>query len=442
MRKQRRIWPLIIGILGVLLVAGSFVFRAIAETSLVKYPDDVDETPVYQGTVTLHVDPATAAPLDSPKEYPLEVRRHIQVVESTSELAVVKETIDLKAEGLFDSVQENQYVMDRKEMVNVQDPRAYAYLPENVVDRSPDYRLNFPLDNELKPYPVYLNEAQITYQAQPDPATPSGTVEDIDVHNFVADVPYAPVTEAYLGTLDNALPQKLPRELSLTQLAPLLAKSGIDIQKLLPALLPALSPADQQLVGQLAQQPVKLVYQIRNKGSDSVDQSTGAIVQLKDVEQSFAASPDPEVLPVLQGLLGRYPQVAGVSDALTNLQKLAAAPIPIFDNKFSQTPASVTDIAKTVKDTGNLKTFAEDTLPLILLIAGIVLAVVGFGLFVFWPKRVAVAGSPPPSVAGGPAGSADGKSAEVGATRDTTDPAPTDGSMEPPPAPPPGGPAP
>ena len=170
MAKRRRIWALVLGILGVLLVLGSFLWRSLASDALVKYPDDVDETPVYTGTVTLYVDPATAAPLPAPQEVPLEVRRHVQVTESTSELAVVHETLNLTATGLFDAVQENQYVMDRKTMLNVADDRAWAFDAANVVDRSGAYRLNFPLDNQSIPYPIYLNETQTTYQAMPDSA--------------------------------------------------------------------------------------------------------------------------------------------------------------------------------------------------------------------------------------------------------------------------------
>jgi hypothetical protein len=76
-----------------------------------------------------------------------------------------------------------------------------------------------------------------------------------------------------------------------------------------------------------------------------------------------------------------------VPEALGNVAELAAEPSEIFDNEFSQTPESVADIADSVRDLRDLKSAAEDTIPLVLLIAGIVVALVGFGLFLFWPKR-------------------------------------------------------
>jgi hypothetical protein len=387
MAKKRRIWALVLGIVGILLVIGSFLWRSLATDQLVKYPDDVDETPVYTGTLTLYVDPATAAPLPTPQEVPLEVRRHVQVVESTSELAVVHETLNLSAAPLIEAVQENQYVMDRKTMLNVADDRAWAFDQNNVVDRSGAYRLNFPLDNESVPYPIYLNETETTYDATPDEAQPTGTIEGLDVHNFQAQVPYTPVTETYLAALDTALPQPLPRELGLEQLNPLLAAAGIDIPGLLPALLPALNEADRETIIGLAQQPVKLQYLLRNSGEDSVEVNTGGIVEVRNVEQNFAAAPDPALVPQLNDLLGRYTQVPGVSEAIENLGKLAAEPIKIFDNRFTQTPESITEIAGSVRDLRDLKSTAEETVPLVLLIAGIVLGVVGLGIFAFWPKR-------------------------------------------------------
>jgi hypothetical protein len=272
-------------------------------------------------------------------------------------------------------------------MLNVADDRAWAFDAANVVDRSGAYRLNFPLDNESIPYPIFLNETQTTYQAMPDSAQPTGTIEGLDVHSFKADVPYTPVTDTYLTALDAALPQPLPRELGLEQLTPLLAAAGVDIQGLLPALLPALNEADRGTILALAQQPVKLQYLLRNVGEDSVEVSTGGIVEVRNVEQNFAAAPDPALVPQLSDLLGRYTQVGGVPEALENLGKLAAEPIKIFDNKFSQTPEPVADIAGSVRDLRDLKSAAEDTIPLVLLIAGIVVALVGFGLFLFWPKR-------------------------------------------------------
>ncbi len=299
-------------------------------------------------------------------------------------LTVVGENIDLDAQGLFKLTQQNQYVMDRRKMVNVADDRAWAYDPANKVDRSGAYRLNFPLDTKAQPYPIYNNETQTTYQVKP-----SGRdhIEGIDVYNFLADVEYRPVTAAYLATLDKALPKPLPRQLTAAQLAPLLASRGIDLQTVLINLLPRLAPAELPLIQGLVSTPVKVQYVLSNKGSDAVDRSTGGIVDVRNVQQRFAAVPDPTLVPKLEALLAKYTSVPGVTDVANKLKTLASNPIPIFDNTFSQTPASVKDIASTVNDNRDMKKLAEDTIPLILLVVGIVLAVIGIVLIAI-PKRV------------------------------------------------------
>lgn len=454
MQKRHRWWTLIVAAVGVLLIVGSFVWTAVAVPKLVKYPSDVDETPLYKGTVTLYVDPATTAPLDPPKEFPLEVSRNVKTVESSSDLAVVKETANLKATGLFEGVQEQQYVMNRRSMQNVKDDRAWAFNPTNVVDRSPNYRINFPLDNKAVTTPIYSNEQNSTYDANPDPAGSSGTIEGLSVHKFVADFGYKPATDAYLASLDASLPTPLPRELKLDQLIPLLKTAGIDISALLPKLLPVLSPEDSAVVQQLAQQPVKLVYLFKGSGADAAEVGTGGIVEVRDVTQTLAAAPDPELLPKLSDLLGRYTQVEGVPEAITNLQKLAAEPIKVFENKFSQTPESVKEIAASVQDLADQKNLAENTVPMVMWIVGAVLAVAGLALFFLWrkaPKAVTAAAGVPAAAAAPVAAAAAPvvPDPQAPAVSDTPPPAsppappappePAGGSMEPPPDPPPGG---
>jgi hypothetical protein len=448
-RGKRRIWTLVIGIIGLLLVAGSFIWRSAVVDKLVIYPDDVDETPIYEGEVTLHVDPVSTAPLDPPRTFPLRVERHIQAVteETTSSTVVVKETIRLAAEGLFEGVEENQYVMNRETVQNLADPRAFAYDPANVVDRSGLYRIQFPFDTQEQPYPIYVNETGKSYDA-----TPSGTgeIEGLSVINFAADLGYEPASEPYLVNLDKALGTPLPRELTLDKLNPLLATAGIDIPALLPALLPALSEADREIVLGLAQRPVPLVYLFKASGSDAVEPSTGSIVEVRDLVQTVAAAPDPSVLPVLQDLLSRYTQVAGIPAALEALQRLAAEPIVLFENRFTQTEASIADIASTVSENADQKNLAENTIPNILLIAGIVLAVAGFALFAFWkkpsrgsePEKAAVSAAQATSAPIGPSEPADeGAPVTESPLADgrPTGEAPAGGSMETPPAEPPGG---
>jgi hypothetical protein len=372
---MRRIIGIVLAVLGVLAFVGSFVWRSKAEPKLIRYPTDVDETPQYTGTVTIYLDPKTYAPLATPIDAPLSVSRHIQALgdQSSNARVVLSEQIKLNAEGQFSGDLDSQYVMNRKTMRNVNDDRAWAFSPDDKVDRSPAYRLAFPFDTPTKPYQIYKNEVATTYTAQP---AGEGEVEGLKVKNFAADQSTPlPISPAYFTALNKITP--LPTELTLDQLKPILKTAGIDIDALLQALLPSLAPEDTQTLLALAAQPIKLQYLYTFSGSDSVEPSTGSIVEVRDVVETLYATPDPTVLPTLTGVLDKYPTVQAAVEASSALGKLATNPIKVFENKFSQTPESVADIASTVKDKKSQKHLAESTIPNGLFVIGIVLAVVG-----------------------------------------------------------------
>ncbi len=382
---SRRTVGVVLTALGVVGIAGSFVWKDVAEPKLVKYPTDVDETPAYSGTVKLYLDPASYAPLDPPIEAPLTVSRHIEAQgsESSDSLVVVAETIDLEAEGQFSGELKAQYVMDRSEIYNVKDGRAWAFTPDNVVDRSPAFRLAFPFDTPAVPTLIYKNEVGTTYLANP---AGSGEVGGLNVINFTADqAKPLPVSPAYLTALNALTP--LPSTLTLEQLKPILKGVGLDIDVLLPALLPNLTPEDTAMLVDLASKPVKLEYLFSFAGADSVEPSTGSIVEVRDVVETLYASPDPAVLDTLRQVLGRYPAVPPAVDGLAALEKLAASPTKVFENSFSQTPESVADIVSTVKDAKSKKQLAQTTVPNGLLIGGIVLAVIGLLLALLGRRR-------------------------------------------------------
>src|SRR5262245_49824700 len=165
---SRRIVGIVLTVIGVVGIVGSFVWKDVAEPKLVKFPTDLDVTPAYEGTVTIFLDPKTYAPLDPPLVVPLKVSRHLEALgdESSSSRVVVSEKINLTAEGQFTGELDAQYVMDRTKINNVADDRAWAFTPDNVVDRSPAFRLAFPFDTKAEPALIYKNEIAGTYMDQ------------------------------------------------------------------------------------------------------------------------------------------------------------------------------------------------------------------------------------------------------------------------------------
>ena len=206
---------------GVGFLVISLLWLVFAVPALVRYPLDVDATPIYEGKFTLFVDANTFAPLDTPQVLPLKVTRHIDALGSKSSYSkvVVSEKIDFDAGGQFSQKQDNQYVMDRRSMKNVQSDDAYAFTSDNVVDRSPAFRLNFPLDTDANSeYLIYKNETASTYTAGPDPVEPKLEVDGLHLVAFAASSKPTPISPAYIALLSQSVP--LPKTLTITQLDP------------------------------------------------------------------------------------------------------------------------------------------------------------------------------------------------------------------------------
>jgi hypothetical protein len=385
MARRRRFPRIALALAGGLVIA-ALIWWAFGVSALVKYPTDLDVNPRYEGTFSLHVDPTTAAPLATPLEQPLTIDRQIRAVgdESGADTVVVKETIAQKAGSLVDTTQTNVYVMDRKTLENLADDRAYAFAPENVVDRAGAYRLNLPFDTSRdETYPIYKNEIDATYQMRPNTADPTTDEEGLKLANFVAAVDEAPLSEAYLTELRKTVP--LPEAMTLDQLKPQLQQYGLNVDTLLTALAPSLTAADFAALGELAANPIPLRYVISFEGRAAVEQTTGAEVDV-GVAERIGARPELTALPELQALLGRYPDVPEAVTALAALDEMVAAPAPLlFEYRYDQTPASVADIADEVTSMRRQILLAKVYLPVGLLIAALLSLVVG--LLVYRRRR-------------------------------------------------------
>ena len=363
----------IVGAVGIALVAVALLWWAAAVPRLVKYPTDIDASPQYKGTFTVYVDPASAAPLATPLQVPLTIDRHIKAngSQSGADRVLVDETIDLHAGTLVNTTQHNVYVMDRSTLANVADPRAYAFDPANVVDRSGAYRLNLPFDTSTSnSYPIYKNEIAATYQMQGDSSQPTTREAGLDLQRFVTSVSDAPLSAAYVNELSKAVP--LPSTLTLDQLKPQLKQMGVDVDALLAAMTPYLTPDDLATLMQIAGNPIGLKYVASFEGNAAVEPTTGAEVDV-GVKETVGAHPVMPDLPALQTILTHYPNVPEAKTASDALAKLSTAPaVSLFSYDYQQTPESVADIGGQVSSMRNQIRLVRIYIPYGLLFLGII----------------------------------------------------------------------
>lgn len=363
------------------LLVGALVWLLAGVPALVKYPTDVSVSPRYTGTFDVLVNPTTYAPLPEPTRLPLTIDRQIRVVDSSASRAVVAETIQQKAGTLVDSTQRNQYVIDRRTLKNVKDPRAWAFEPSNVVDRSGTYRLNLPFDTKSDgTYPIWKNEFGSPYEMRGVPGDSTSLREGLTLQNHRASATDVPITDAYFEELTTSLP--LPTSLTLDQLKPQLAAAGFDVDTVLATLLAKLSPADAATLATLAAKPIPLQYVMSFDGHASVEPRTGAEVVVGATE-SLGTRPSSPDLPAIQAILQKYRQVPEAVTAATALDKLAASSIPIVSYTYEQTPASVRAVAAQVTDLRRQVILATVWVPSLLAgLAGVALLVGAWS----WPR--------------------------------------------------------
>lgn len=372
MAAARRTFKLAIGG-GALFVVAALLWWLVAVPALVKYPSDLDVTPRYEGTLSLFVNPANGGSLATPQKLPLTIERHLEAQgdETGASRVVVKETITQKAGTVLSAVEHNSYVMDRRSMENVADPRAYAFAPQNVVDRSGAYRLQLPMgtDGDGK-YQVYKNETGASYPLIGDAKDATTEVEGLTLSNFNASAKDVPLSAAYLAGLRKILP--LPTEVTFEQLKPQLAAAGIDFDKTLAGVVAVMSAEDRAaLLGAMAK-PLKMQYLSSFEGRVAVEPRTGTEVDIVGITETISARPVIENFDQLQGLLTKYISEPAIQAAVPALTTLASAPAsPLFKYDYTQTAASVADIAAEAKDMQGQIALAERWVPISLLVVGL-----------------------------------------------------------------------
>jgi hypothetical protein len=288
---------------------------------------------------------------------------------------VVQETIQQHAGDLVNTTQTNVYVIDRSTMENVDDARAYAFDPSNVVDRAGTYRVNLPFGTDPNgTYEIYSNDIAGTYEMRADTTTPVVDEAGLELRNYGGSVVNEPMDPAYFEELSGSVP--LPTSMTLDELKPQLLAMGIDVDAIVAAISPVITAEDMAALVAATGEPIELAYFVSFDGRAAIETTTGAQVHVSATE-SVSAQPQLTALPVLAEVLGRYPQVPAAVEATAALEALAAAPpTPLFEYTYDQTPASVEDVAGTVASLRTQVRVAKMWLPLGLLVAAVLVLVV------------------------------------------------------------------
>jgi hypothetical protein len=377
-RPRGRFGKVLIAVGVLLIVLGVIAVYALPALA-VKYPGGpLNKTAHAQGTFTLYIDPASAAPLPTPQKLPLDIKRNLHVIETDGSRAVVQENDveqigDLKPQDL-----QQRYVLDRKSLKDVADDRAWAYTPSNKIDRSPAYSINLPFSSGKGPYQVWKNESGVSY-----PFTKTGSVKQagVSLYRYQGSLTAAPAQGYYIDQLAS---QGIPKSLTPVQAAAQLKAQGADPALLESAVLPSLAAVDRSTAQAILAQNVPLNYTIDVHTSFLVEPKTGAIVGLEQINQTLYATPDIKGIGRIQTILNKpqYAKNAVIQSAAGVIGKLVQHPprSRIFNITYSQLPASVNDLATFAKGRAAKITLAKVSLPSAIGGAGVVVMLIGLGV--------------------------------------------------------------
>ncbi len=364
-------WSIAAACVGALLVAGAVVFRTVGAPTLVRFPLDLDETAHYTGTAVTYVDPATLLPLAQPKREPVQISRHVKVVSGTFSRAVIDETVTITTGGTT-NIETYQYVIDRRSMQMVSDPRQYAFGdPKAIMHAAGAYRVNFAMGTKAK-------GSYLAYIPEEDALSPMHLVEGPHHHS---DAPVAvidfsskrdgPVAPYYLAHLKA---MGLPMEVSAAQLAPVLLADGIDVNKALADVGPRLRPAESALITSTLAKAVPLRYFFLSDGLVSIEPKTGALIDVHTQQQGVAVQPDLSGASALQPLLNRYASIPSVKALSDGLAALAKRPPQVAESyTYTQTVASSLAVTKVAQDQARKANLVNVRLPWATAAVGLVL---------------------------------------------------------------------
>jgi hypothetical protein len=389
------------GIIGVVLIVVAIVWWVVLAPSLTKLPSDLDVKMDFEGTLTKYLDPATGQSLPAGQEVaiPFTVLRTFASVSDkyTSEVAVCTDTILMTAGGQESPASITQYALDRETRKCVESAENWAYSPQIVMDaRVGKYGPIFPGGLKVgETLPAFFNDVNTAFDIKVaekiDNYEGLGiTAIKIDATRPAAEY-YPPVAQAVLSS------QGLPMEITFAQLSAKLKAQGLDIDALMAAMLTVASPEDMQALQTLAQQPIKLIYKQESGDAIFVEAKTGATVGA-DFDRTTTMEVDTSSLLGAFAIIGKYATDPTVGPAITAAMaaapQLAQAPATkVFNQSMSIIPTSNETLAKDAQKKASLLDYVNMWIPLIVVIVGALLLIVG-GFLLFKPRKVTTPATP------------------------------------------------
>ncbi len=354
MQSRSRLWLVVsLGVLGLLCLAAAGILKWAVVPNGAKLPSDENATRQYDGTAKILLNPQALSTGDLSTallaNVPVAATRNVKTVATSGGVAQVQDTRTLTtANGQPLGTTQASYAVDRKTLEATSD-----HPSDWQVTAAKGLTVSWPIGAEKKDYTGWVQETQTTTTLK---YLRQETKQGLTTYVYQATTQPAPIKDPQvLSALPTALPASALQALS--------------------SLLP-LPPAVKALLPQLTQ-PVPVSYTYQVNSTYWVEPTTGLVVdtQREDIRAASLS-------------------VAG---------QTVVSGFRVFDVATAFTSASVASAASDAKDNKNTIDLYSSTLPLILLIVGIVALLAAAVVFLLSrrsPQPPDADTTPPPAMAG------------------------------------------
>jgi hypothetical protein len=323
--------------LGLVLIVAALVVRFVILPGQAQWPDDVDSTRTYDGTLHVMLNPTALETMDLAnlflRDVPITNSRHVTTEEVKGNKAIVREVAKMNGPG-GQEIQgsDTWYAIDRKTMKAISTADASDLANSDKVRDREGLVIGFPIGTAKKEYDGWSSDLQTTLKVNYVREEERG---GLDTYVFESSSPPREIVDPeMLANFPAALPKDLLVGLAQTlDLPDVMREQFANILPNLPDLVP-------------------LKYTYDYETTYWIEPATGVLI---DYDKHEAR----KVALQIEGLPGPLPITS------------------VFEQSYHTSTSSVEDAVKDAKDAkSQLDTFGT-TVPLVLGVIGLVLAVVG-----------------------------------------------------------------
>jgi hypothetical protein len=324
-------------LLGLAFIAAALVIRFVILPGQAQWPDDVNSTRTYDGTLHVMLNSQALETRDLANlfvsDVPITISRHVTTEDAKGSKAIVREVAVMHgSDGQQIQGSDTWYAIDRKTMNAISQKEASDLGNNDKVTDREGLVIGFPVGTEAREYKGWSSDFQKTLEVQYVKEEERG-----DLNTFVFESS-SPARETSDPEMLAILPPAVPKDLivSLAETIDLPAAMRERFAEILPNLP---DPA-----------PLKYTYEYATRYW--VEPTTGVLVDY-DKHEAYKAALELEGMPV-------------------------PIPItPVFEQSYQMSAASVEDAVKDARDAkGQLESFGT-TIPIVLGVIGLIVIVAG-----------------------------------------------------------------